>query len=105
MENWVAATTSTGSTIRPRASESRSRQVATMSSSSSDFPTSWPWALRNVKHMPPPTSSLSTFGSSDWMTASLSETLAPPSTTTYGCSGFSEMRLSTSTSRSTRPPA
>ena len=45
-----------------------------MSASSSDLPTSWPWALRNVKHMPPPMSSLSTLGSSASMTASLSET-------------------------------
>ena len=37
--------------------------------------------------MPPPTSSRSTFGSSDSMTASLSDTLEPPSTTTYGRSG------------------
>ena len=58
-----------------------------MSSSSSDLPTSWPWALRKVKHMPPPTSSLSTFGSSAWITASLSETFEPPSTTTYGLLG------------------
>ena len=47
-------------------------------------PTSWPWALRKVKHIPPPTSSRSTFGSSAEITASLSETLPPPSTTTYG---------------------
>ena len=38
------------------------RQLSTWSSSSSESPTSWPCALRNVKHIPPPTSSLSTFG-------------------------------------------
>ena len=37
--------------------------------------------------MPPPMSSLSTLGSSASMTASLSETFEPPSTTTYGCVG------------------
>ena len=45
-------------------------------------PTSWPCALRKVKHMPPPMSSLSTLGSSASITASLSETFEPPSTTT-----------------------
>ena len=35
------------------------RQVSTWSSSSSDVPTGWPWAARNVKHMPPPMSSAS----------------------------------------------
>ena len=41
-----------------------------------------PWAARKVKHIPPPTSSESTFGSSASMTASLSDTFEPPSTTT-----------------------
>ena len=80
---------STGSTIRPSAGDSSAAQVSTWSSSSSDLPTSWPWALRKVKHMPPPTSSLSTLPSRLSMTPSLSETLEPPSTTTYGRSGFS----------------
>ena len=101
----VAATTSTGSTIRPAARASSSRQVSTMSSSSSDVPTSCPCALRKVKHIPPPISSLSTLGSRASMTASLSETFDPPSTTTYGRSGSSVSRRSTSTSRSTSQPA
>ena len=58
-----------------------------MSCSSSEVPTSWPWALRKVKHIPPPMSSRSTVGSSASITASLSDTLDPPSTTTYGRSG------------------
>ena len=45
------------------------------SSSSSESPTSWPCAARNVKHMPPPTSSRSTLGSSASITASLSRHL------------------------------
>ena len=61
--------------------------MSTISSSSSDLPTSWPWALRKVKHMPPPMSSLSTLGSSASITASLSDTFDPPSTTTYGALG------------------
>ena len=76
-----------------------------MSFSSSDVPTSWPWALRKVKHIPPPMSSRSTVGSSASITASLSETFEPPSTTTYGRSGSPVRRLSTSTSRSTSRPA
>src|SRR4051794_19121411 len=80
--NSGAQTTSTGSTIRSPASSSSRRQVSTWSASSSDLPTSWPWALRKVKHMPPPTSSVSTLGSNASITASLSLTLEPPSTTT-----------------------
>ena len=68
-------------------------------------PTSWPCALRKVKHMPPPTSRLSTLGSSASMTASLSLTLEPPSTTAYGRSGSPVSRGSTSTSRATSSPA
>ena len=55
--------------------------------------------------MPPPTSSRSTCCSRLSMTPSLSETLEPPSTTTYGRSGSSVSRRSTSTSAATRPPA
>jgi hypothetical protein len=80
--NSGAQTTSTGSTMRSPASVSSRRQVSTWSASSSDFPTPCPCAARNVKHMPPPTSSRSTFGSNASMTASLSLTLEPPRTTT-----------------------
>ena len=48
--------------------------------------------------MPPPMSSRSTLPSRLSMTPSLSETLEPPSTTTYGRSGSSVSRRSTSTS-------
>ena len=78
-ENSSATTTSDGRTILP---DSRSlRQVSIWSRSSSESPTPCPWAARNVKHIPPPTSSASTFGSSASITASLSETFEPPSTT------------------------
>ena len=53
--------------------------------------------------MPPPTSSRSTVPSRLAMTPSLSETLAPPSTTTYGRSGFSVSCSRTSVSAATRP--
>src|SRR5690606_38136743 len=82
--NLSATTTSCGRTSLSPASASSRLQVSIMSSSSSEPPTAWPWAARNVKHMPPPTSSLSTLGSSASITASLSETFEPPSTTTYG---------------------
>src|SRR6266508_239282 len=103
--NRSAATMSTGSSIRSPPRSSSSRQVSTISASSRDLPTSYPRALRNVKHIPPPISSRSTLGKSASMTASLSETLAPPSTTMYGRSGLSTSRRSTSTSRSTSQPA
>jgi hypothetical protein len=60
---------------------------------------------RKVKHMPPPTSSVSTLGSSASMTFSLSLTLLPPSTTAYGRSGSSVSRRSTATSAATSGPA
>ena len=52
------------------------------------MPTSWPCAFRKVKTMPPPISSLSALASRLSITASLSDTFAPPSTTTYGRSGL-----------------
>ena len=75
------------------------------SASSSELPTPRPCAARNVKHMPPPTSRRSTVGSRLSITASLSDTFDPPSTTTYGRSGDSVRRCRTSISRSTRSPA
>ena len=51
-------------------------------------PTGCTGAAKNVKHMPPPTSSRSTLGSRFSITASLSETFEPPRTTTYGRFGL-----------------
>ena len=64
-------------------------------------------ALRGKEgeHMPPPTTNVSTFGASASMTASLSETLEPPSTTAYGEAGFSVSLASTCASAETRLPA
>ena len=78
-ENSSATTTSTGSTILPDSSSRR--QLTIWSASSSESPTPSPCAARKVKHIPPPTSSESTCGSSDSMTSSLSDTFDPPSTT------------------------
>ena len=80
--NASATTTSVGRTILPDSSSER--QVPIWSDSSRDLPTPRPCAARKVKHMPPPTSSASTFGSSASITASLSETFDPPSTTDVG---------------------
>ena len=80
-----AATTSTGSSTFPVSRNAR--QASSWSRSSRLDPTSRPWAARKVKHMPPPTSSVSTVGSSASITFSLSLTLDPPSTTTYGLAG------------------
>ena len=52
--------------------------MSTRFASRSDRPTSCPWARRNVNAIPPPTSSRSTRPRSDSISASLSETLAPP---------------------------
>ena len=97
-----ATTTSTGSTISTPAllglRRGSPRTVSSWSASSRLLPTSWPWALRKVKTMPPPTSSRSAVPSRLSMTPSLSDTLEPPSTTTYGRSGSSVSRSSTSTS-------
>ena len=79
-EKSSATTTSVGSTILP--DSRRPRQASIWSLSSSESPTPRPRAARKVKHIPPPTSSESTFGSSASITASLSDTLEPPSTTT-----------------------
>ena len=84
---------------------SNRRQLPIWSASSSESPTPWPWAARKVKHIPPPTSSESTCGSSDSITCSLSDTFDPPSTTAYGRSGSWVSLRSTSTSVSTSPPA
>ena len=51
--------------------------VSSWSSSSRLLPTSWPWASRNVKTMPPPISSRSALPSRLSITPSLSETFEP----------------------------
>src|SRR5699024_10389888 len=80
-EKTSAATTSPGSTSLSPASRSNRLQVSSISDSSNEPPTSLPRAARNVKHIPPPTSNRSTFGNNASITASLSETFEPPSTT------------------------
>ena len=55
--------------------------------------------------MPPPITRVSAVLIRLAITASLSDTLAPPSTTTYGRAGSSVSCFSTSTSALTRPPA
>lgn len=82
--NAGATTTSTGSTNSTPFSLARSRYSSTTgiwSSWSSELPTSWPWALRKVYAIPPPMRMRSARSSRWSMTPSLSETLAPPSTT------------------------
>ena len=83
--NSGATTTSVGSTISTPVSFDRwrySRQVSTWSSSSRLLPTSWPCAARKVNTIPPPISSVSALPSRLSITASLSLTFEPPSTTT-----------------------
>ena len=90
------ATMSVGSRMRlPLAATEASRRwhVPTWLSSSMEAPVLWPWAARNVKHMPPPTRRASTFSSNASITPSLSETLAPPSTATKGRSGSAQQAV------------
>lgn len=106
--NSGATRTSTGSTSSTPFFSARSMYSWTAgiwSSWSSEMPTSYPLALRKVYAMPPPMSSRSALPSSWSMTASLSETLAPPSATTYGRFTSSVSFLSTPTSVAMRYPA
>ena len=76
-----------------------------MLSSSSELPTETPCEARKVKHMPPPMTRLSAFVASDSMTASLSDTFEPPSTTAYGRSVELVSCSSTLISAATSVPA
>ena len=103
-----ATTTSTGNrTAMPRArARSSTRRAASMRSCSrSERPTSWPRAARKVNAMPPPTSSPSTFSRRCSTRASLSDTLAPPSTARSGGRGRSKIRDSASSSLLMSRPA
>ena len=103
-----ATTTSVGSSTGlpwPLAVSSSWRTASTCSGSNSESPISWPWAARKVKHMPPPTTRLSTRPRRLSSTSSLSETLLPPSTAVNGRSGSSSSRDSTLTSPASRRPA
>ena len=66
--------------------------ASTWSGSNSESPIPWPLAARKVKHMPPPTTRLSTRPRRLSSTSSLSETLLPPSTAVNGRSGSSSSR-------------
>ena len=76
-----------------------------MLSSSSDLPTEKPCAARKVKHIPPPMTMLSAFVARFSMTASLSDTFEPPSTTAYGRSVELVSCSSTLISAATSVPA
>ena len=64
-----------------------------------------PCARKNEKHMRPPISSVSAVSRKRSISATLSVTLAPPSTTTSGRSGASTIERSVTTSRSSSSPA
>ena len=90
--NAFAQTASTGRRISHPFSLAFSNiflQYSSFSSSTSDFPISYPFALMKVKAMPPPMIKVSHFSRRLSMTASLSETFAPPSIATKGRTGFS----------------
>src|SRR5215470_3098351 len=103
-----ATITSTGSvscTPRRRAASTAARAVSMRSGSTSDRPTAWPRARRNVKAMPPPITSASTLPIRCSTSATLSETLAPPSTATSGRAGASRIRPSAESSCCMSNPA
>ena len=75
------------------------------SSSHSEEPTSWPWALKNGKHIAPPIRTVSARSRNASSTPILSVTFAPPTTATSGRFGSSRMPLSVVTSRSSSRPA
>src|SRR5215813_7947434 len=96
-----ATITSTGSvscTPRRRAASTAARAVSMRSGSTSERPIAWPRARRNVKAMPPPITSASTLPIRCSTSATLSETLAPPSTATSGRAGASRIRPSAESS-------
>ena len=104
----AAATTSVGSKIftpfaAARASTSLAKSAC--SASYSDVPIVPPRTDRNVKAMPPPIRIVSALSSMCSITPILSETFAPPSTSTYGFSGADLTRSSASTSRAIKKPA
>ena len=83
----------------PRAASS------TPSSSTSESPVAMPWARKKLKHIAPPIRIWSATSRKRSMTPTLSETLAPPRTTTSGRSGDSTTAVSSVTSRSSSSPA
>ena len=75
---------------------------STQSSSLSEAPTDFPCASRNVKHMPPPMTSVSHLSMSASMTLILSDTFEPPRMAAKGRRGLSSMPVSVDTSRCMR---
>ena len=61
---------------------------SSLSNSHSDFPTSYPCALKNVYAIPPPIINVSTFSNRLSITPILSDTFAPPNIATNGLSGL-----------------
>ena len=66
------------------------RAGSTPASSHSESPTSWPWALKNGKHIAPPIRIASARSRNASSTPILSVTLAPPTTATSGRFGVVE---------------
>ena len=84
------STRSTGSSSRQSddsAFSSALRASSTPSSSTSESPVGMPWARKKLKHIAPPISSVSAVSRNLSIRAILSDTFAPPSTTTSGRSG------------------
>ncbi|MNL47216.1 hypothetical protein D3C87_1699890 [compost metagenome] len=76
-----------------------------MSISTSDRPTSRPWALRKVKIIPPPMTRVSTLPIRLSSTPILLETLDPPMMATKGRSGLARALPITEISLSSKKPA
>src|SRR2546423_974489 len=85
---------------RDRSACARSmRAWSTSPSSTSESPVSCPSARKKLKHIAPPIKIASAISRKRSITASLSLTFAPPSTTTNGRAGSARSELRTSTSR------
>ena len=105
--NSRPSTRSTGSDssqLKPCARSSASRASSTPFSSTSESPVPIPWARKKLKHIAPPIRIRSATSRKRSITPTLSETLAPPSTTTSGRWGDSTTALSSLTSRSSSRP-
>ena len=102
------STRSSGSSSRqPLSCAAASARVAGSmpSSSHSEAPTVWPWALKNGKHIAPPMRIVCARSRNASMTPILSVTFAPPTIATSGAAGASRMPFSVSTSRCSSSPA
>ena len=106
--NEVATTTSVGKGTEPPLASIEAMiflASSTKSASTKDLPTLWPWAIKKVLAMPPPTINWSTFWLKLSKMVSLVDTLLPPTIATTGGFGCSVAWLKASSSADNNKPA